>query len=145
MDGSPPTDLETTLPPRVLFFDGVCVLCNRSVRLAMRLDRDRRFRFAPLQGETAEKLRARHPRMPRAIETLVYVEDGERIFLRSRGAMRAARELPYPWRALSWLAIVPAPITDVLYRVVARLRYRLFGKYDSCRIPTKEERERFLP
>lgn len=133
------------LPPRVLFFDGVCVFCNWAVQTAMRLDRDKRFRYAALQGETAEKVRAAFPEMPHEIETLVYVEDGKRIYLRSRGIVRAARELPYPWRALSWFRFVPAPIADLFYRAFAGLRYRLFGKYEACKIPTPEERALFLP
>jgi predicted DCC family thiol-disulfide oxidoreductase YuxK len=134
-----------SLPPRVLFFDGVCVFCNWAVQTAMRLDRDKRFRYAALQGETADKVRTAFPEMPREIETFVYLEDGKRIYMRSRGIVRAARELPYPWRMLSWFRFVPAPIADLFYRAFASLRYRLFGKYEACKIPTPEERALFLP
>lgn len=100
--------------------------------------------FAPLQGETAAAMRARHSEISGDIDTVVYIEDG-RVHQRSRAFVRLARQLPYPWRALSWLWIVPRPLSDLAYRLVARLRYRLFGKFDTCKIPSPEERARFLP
>jgi len=132
------------LPARVLFFDGVCVMCNGIVDKLLQVDRARQFHFASLQGETARAARQRHPEMPSDIETMVYLEDGE-VYLRSAGVLRAARRLPYPYRALSWFAVLPAFITDLLYRLVARSRYRVFGKYEQCPLPPTEERGRFLP
>lgn len=148
MTSTDATDPAPLAPPReprhVVLYDGVCGLCNHAVQFLLRVDRRRALLFAPLQGETAAAARARHPEIPADLDTVVYLED-ERVHLRSRAFVRLARLLPYPWRALSWLWIVPRPLADVVYRLVARVRYRLFGKYDTCRIPAPDERARFLP
>ena len=132
------------LPPHLLFYDGVCAMCNGIVKAMLRMDRDARFYFAPLQGQTADRARELHSDFPREIETVVYLRRGE-VFLRSRAAALAAAELPYPAKALSWLRFVPRGLSDFLYGIVARLRYRVFGKYDQCPLPPAEARARFLP
>ena len=132
------------LPPRVLFYDGVCAMCNGIVKAMLRWDRDARFHFAPLQGETAELARRLYPDFPSDIETVVYVRCGE-VFLRSRAATLAMAEVPYPARALSWFRFLPTWLTDFFYGIVARIRYRVFGKYDQCPLPPAEHRGRFLP
>ena len=132
------------LPARVLFFDGVCVMCNGIVRRLLRIDRSHEFYFAPLQGETAAAARSRYPQIPSTLETMVYLEEG-RVYLRSAGVLRVARLLPYPWKVLSWFRILPSFITDLIYELVARSRYRVFGKYEQCAVPSAEDRARFLP
>lgn len=132
------------LPTHVIFYDGVCVMCNGIVKALLRLDREKRFFFAPLQGETATRARERHLGLPSEMETVVYLRDDE-VFLRSEAALQALGELPYPAKALSWLRIVPRCVTDFVYRGVARWRYRVFGKYDTCPLPPIEDRARFLP
>ena len=132
------------LPPRVLFYDGVCAMCNGIVKAMLRWDRDARFYFAPLQGETAELARRLYPDFPTDVETVVYVRDGE-VFLRSRAATLAMAEVPYPAKALSWFRILPAWLTDFFYGIIARVRYRIFGKYDQCPLPPAKHRGRFLP
>lgn len=132
------------LPPRLVLYDGVCGLCDRSVQLLLRVDRDRALMFAPLQGETVAALRSRHPEISGDIDTVAYLEDG-RVYARSRAFVRLSRHLPYPWKLVSWLWIVPRPLADLVYRLVARVRYRVFGKLDTCRIPDPEQRARFLP
>lgn len=132
------------LPPDLIFYDGVCAMCNGIVKAMLRLDRDTRFHFAPLQGETAERARALHPDFPTEIETVVYLRRGE-VFVRSRAAVLAMAELPYPTKALSWFRVLPSWLTDFFYQLVARTRYRVFGKYDQCPLPPVEARARFLP
>lgn len=132
---------------RLVLFDGVCAFCDRSVVWLMQRDPTGRLRFAPLQGETAAALRRRHPQIPDDIDTLVYVEacgGVERVHLRSAAMFRVLGQLERPprWlRAVSWL---PAPLADAGYRLFVSLRYRLFGKLDTCRVPSPEERDRFL-
>ena len=132
------------LPPHLLCYDGVCAMCNGIVKLILRFDRDHRFVFAPLQGVTAARARAEHPDFPTNDETVVYVREG-RVLLRSRAAALAAAELPYPLKALSWTRFLPAWLTDFGYDLVARMRYRMFGKYEVCPLPPPEHRSRFLP
>jgi predicted DCC family thiol-disulfide oxidoreductase YuxK len=132
------------LPAHILFYDGVCAMCNGIVKTMLRLDTAGRFHFAPLQGETAKRARNLHPEFPREIETVVYLRGGE-VFLRSRAATLAMAELPYPAKALSWLRVLPAWFSDFFYAIVARVRYRVFGKYEQCPLPPSEARTRFLP
>ena len=134
----------TELPPHVLFYDGVCAMCNGIVKGMLRADAERVFHFAPLQGETAALARSLHPNFPGEIETVVYVRRGE-VFVRSRAAALAMRELPYPAKALSWFRFLPVWLTDFFYGIIARVRYRVFGKYDRCPLPPPEDRDRFLP
>jgi len=134
----------TELPPQMLFYDGVCAMCNGIVKKMLRGDRAHVFHFAPLQGETAELARKLHPDFPSELETLVYVRRGE-VFLRSRAAFLAMQEMPYPTKALSWFRVLPVRLTDFFYGLVARVRYRVFGKYEQCPLPAPEDRHRFLP
>ncbi len=132
------------LPPHLLFYDGVCAMCNGIVKAMLRVDQEQVFHFAPLQGETAELAREIHREFPTEIETLVYVRRGE-VFLRSRAAALCMQQMPYPAKALSWFRFLPAWFTDFFYGIIARTRYRLFGKYDHCPLPPAEVRARFLP
>jgi predicted DCC family thiol-disulfide oxidoreductase YuxK len=132
------------LPPRptddmVVFFDGVCGLCSRSVDFILARDRTGAIRFAPLQGETAARELG-----DRRIDSIV-VREGGRLYRRSAAVLRIASALGGVWRLLAALARpIPRPLRDLLYDVIARHRYRWFGKRDTCRLPTPEERARFL-
>lgn len=129
-------------PPPIVLYDGTCGLCHRSVRWLLRRDRGR-LRYAPLQGETAAALRTHLP-IPTELASVVLV-DGDRVYLRSKVFLHAARHLTRPWRwayALRWL---PAWPLDLGYRLVARVRYRLFGRYDTCQRPTAAETAQLLP
>ncbi|MDH3623183.1 MAG: DCC1-like thiol-disulfide oxidoreductase family protein [Myxococcales bacterium] len=132
------------LPSRLVFYDGVCAMCNGIVKWMLRIDTAGMFRFASLQSETADQARKAHPGIPSELETMVYLRDGE-VFLRSRGAFEAMREVSYPWKALSWLRVFPVWLTDFFYGILAKYRYRVFGKYDQCPLPPPEDRARFLP
>jgi len=128
----------------VLLYDGTCGLCDRSVRWILRHERDRELTFAPLQGATAAALRARHHDIPEALDSVVLVED-DRVRLRTKAFLHVARHLRAPWRwgyALRWL---PAFVFDLGYRVIARVRYRVWGRVDTCDVPAIEHRARFLP
>jgi len=125
----------------ILFFDGVCGLCTAVVDFVMRHDSEQRFLFATLQGPTASATLGIRP--GQVLDTVIVVEGSQR-FERSDAALRIARHLGWPWRALSWLKMVPRPLRDAIYGWVARNRYGWFGKKQSCRMPTPAERARFL-
>ena len=127
----------------VLLYDGVCGLCARSVRWILRHERDHDMQFAPLQGETAAALRGRFPSIPTQLSTVVLVAD-DRVYLRSKAFLHAAKHLRAPWRWLYGLRFIPGFLPDLGYRVVAALRYRIFGKKDACEIPAPDQRARFL-
>jgi predicted DCC family thiol-disulfide oxidoreductase YuxK len=132
------------LPDVVVLYDGVCGLCHWTTSWLLRNDPDGRLHFAALQGETAERLRAVHPEIPRELDSVVLVEDGQ-VFLRSKVFLHVARHLRAPWRWGYHLRWLPAPLLDLFYRFIARIRYRVWGKYETCRAPTTQERERLLP
>lgn len=127
---------------RIVLFDGVCGLCNRFVDRLLNVDRKGELRFAPLQGSTAqERLPAG---MADAMESVVYLRDNV-VIQRSDAALWIVIDLG-GWRAMyRALFIFPRPVRDGVYAWIARNRYRWFGKRDTCRLPTPEERPRFLP
>ena len=134
-------------PPRLVLYDGVCGFCDAGVRWLLAQDDRGRFRFAPLQGATAAALRERHPEIGDSLDSIAYVDasDGsERVHLRSEAVFRILAELDPPWRWLAMLRCIPRPLTDLGYRIFARLRYRVFGRLEACRAPTPAERRRFL-
>jgi len=140
--------VSTGAPPHegpVLFFDGVCNLCNASVDRLMRIDRRRRLRFASLQGPTAQRLLAGTAVAHGAEEpdSLVLLDQG-RVFVRSTAALRALVRVGGGWRLAAALLLVPRPLRDAVYRWVARHRYRWFGRRETCRLPTPDEAERLL-
>jgi predicted DCC family thiol-disulfide oxidoreductase YuxK len=130
----------------VLLYDGVCGFCNRSVQTIIRHDRRREMRFAALQSQYGKAVVARHPELQN-VDSLVLVEkaDGaERVFTHSAGALRVAAYLGGWWKLFLAAYIIPRPVRDFFYNLFARYRYRLFGKYDSCPIPSPEVRSRFV-
>jgi predicted DCC family thiol-disulfide oxidoreductase YuxK len=136
-------ELDLTGGAGLVLYDGQCGLCNRSVRWLIEHDRGR-LRYAPLQGPTAAAARARFPEIPQTLESVVFIE-GERAYLRTKAFLHVARHLTWPWRAGHAFRWLPAGLIDPLYRFVARNRYRWFGSYDECRLPTQAERHRMLP
>jgi predicted DCC family thiol-disulfide oxidoreductase YuxK len=133
--------------PRLVLYDGVCGFCDASVRWLLARDPRDRLRFAPLQGPAAAGLRERHPEIGDSLDSIAYVDasDGsERVHLRSEAVFRILAELDPPWRWLAILRCLPRSLTDLGYRVFARLRYRVFGRLEACRVPTPAERRRFL-
>jgi len=136
------TPEESADSPPIVFFDGVCGLCNRSVDLLITLDRRRRLRFAPLQGETAaERLDAD----VRELRSIVLVDSSGEA-RHSTAIVRILRHIGGIWSVASlMLWLVPRPLRDWGYGVIAANRYRLFGKTEACRMPKPGEQELFLP
>jgi predicted DCC family thiol-disulfide oxidoreductase YuxK len=132
----------------IVFYDGLCGFCDASVQWILRRDRDQQFLFAPLQGDTAAALLARHPELPKGIDSIIVLErDGgeEHVYLRSTAFFRILARLPRPWRGLAALRVLPRFLTDLGYRFMAWIRYRIWGRRESCRVPSPAERARFLP
>lgn len=127
----------------IVFFDGVCGLCNRSIDFILRRDQRGVFMVTPLQGETAEQLL--EPADRERLGSLVVRISG-RTYRRSAAVVRLLWRLGGVWKIVGTLLwLIPLPLRDLGYRVVASNRYRLFGKKETCRLPTEEERARFLP
>lgn len=135
--------MDTPADQPVLFYDGACGLCQRSVQWVMDHDRQRRFYYAPLQGPTAERLIGR-PQGAAEGWSVVLLEGGER-YDRSDAALRIASLCGWPWRVLAIFRLVPRRIRDGVYRFIARRRFRWFGRAAACRLPDKSLRPRLLP
>lgn len=128
---------------RVVLFDGVCKLCNAWARFLIRHDRERRFRLCSVQSEPGQALLAWFDLPTTQFDTMAYIEDG-RLFVRSDAVLRIVGQLPWPWRLLSVLRVVPRTLRDWGYDRIALNRYRLFGRYDQCLLPNADHASRFL-
>ena len=127
----------------VVLFDGVCNLCNGAVIFIIRRDPQSRFRFASLQSAVAGRLLAKSGVVAPLPDSFVLLDENG-VHLRSTAALRIGRGLSFPWWLAFLCVIVPRPIRDWVYDVVARYRYRWFGKRDVCMVPTPELSARFL-
>ncbi|MER8632024.1 DCC1-like thiol-disulfide oxidoreductase family protein [Mesorhizobium opportunistum] len=128
---------------QLIVFDGVCVLCSGFVRMVVKLDRKSRFRFATAQSPFGEALFRKHGLRTDAYETNLVLVDGA-AFTRLDSFVAVMAELGWPWRAAKALLLLPRPLRDWLYERVAKNRYALFGKKNSCDVPSAELRGRFL-
>ena len=120
-----------------------CNLCNASVQWILNRDHKGQFRFAALQSEVGQQFLLRHGLSAKDFNTAVVV-DGEQIFLRSDAALEIVRRLGGFWQLLYIFKIVPRPLRNAVYNLVARNRYRWFGHREACMLPRPEWKERFL-
>ena len=128
---------------RIILFDGVCNLCNGAVNFVIDHDAKGRFRFAALQSDFGISEMKRLGPRDDLMESIVLLE-GDRAFTRSSAALRIARGLGFPW-SLAWVFwVVPRPLRNWAYDVIARNRYRWFGRRKECRVPTPELKARFV-
>lgn len=125
----------------ILFFDGVCGLCNGLVDWLLPRDVHKKMKFATLQGTTARSLL--NPELTQDLDTVVVWSKGT-ILLRSDAILACLSELGGPWKFVLALKIIPRPLRDAVYAVIARNRYGWFGKRQTCRLPLPGERLRFL-
>lgn len=127
----------------VIFFDGVCNLCNRSVQFVIKRDKKDVFRFAALQSQLAKKLFVRQPYLTEAPASVLLVEDGK-MYVESTAALKIARHLGGLWSWLYVFILVPPLIRDWIYRFISTHRYKWFGKRETCMVPKPEWKIKFL-
>ena len=135
----------------LVIFDGRCGFCNRSVRWFLRRDRRDRLRFVASDSPKVAELLARHGGSDHVLSsmTILVVRDAgrpsEQVLIRSDAAVALLAALPNPWpvigKVFGW---IPRPLRDLGYRIIARLRYRIWGRFETCPIPTAQERAHFL-
>jgi predicted DCC family thiol-disulfide oxidoreductase YuxK len=134
------------MPPAVIFYDGVCGFCDRTVRFVLRHDPEGRFRFAPLQSAYAAAALARHGRDAGDLDSVALLldpdTDRERLLARSDAVVAILRGLGGVWRLAALVAWLPRGLRDAAYDAFARRRYRWFGRFDECPIPSAELRAR---
>ena len=131
----------------LILYDGVCGLCNWSVRFIIRHDSKQEFLFAPLQGETAKRYAAGVPddgTFRSLILIRLFRTDAATVHLKSEAILLILDSLGGVWWVLSWFRVLPKGILDWIYDLIARNRYRWFGKYDACPVPPPVIRSRFL-
>jgi predicted DCC family thiol-disulfide oxidoreductase YuxK len=148
MDVTPAQQPSRGLGQHLVLYDGVCGLCNGLVQFLLRRDRRGTFGFAPLQSATGQQLVTRYGGKPADLTSFYVVADyrtGSACALtRSEAALFVVGRLGWPWRLLRVARLLPKSIRDRAYDIVARHRYRLFGRYDRCLLPRQEFRDRFI-
>jgi predicted DCC family thiol-disulfide oxidoreductase YuxK len=127
----------------VVLFDGVCNLCNSSVNFLLDRDKNDHFRFGSLQSKEGEALLNEYSIDREDTESVILIENGK-AFAYSTAALRIARGLGGIWSLGYVFIVIPKFIRDPLYKLIAKNRYRMFGKREMCRMPTPEERAKFI-
>jgi len=127
----------------IIFFDGVCNLCNSSVQFIIKKDRKKQFRFASLQGKAGQELLKKF-NLPADNFNSFILAEGDQIYTRSTAVLKMLKKLGGGWELFYGFIIVPKFIRNAIYNWIARNRYRWYGKRDKCMIPTSDLKERFL-
>ncbi len=127
----------------VLLFDGYCNLCNFWANFLLAADSKHNLKFATQQSSVGQQLLLQHGHDSAVLESVILI-DREDIFVKSSAVLQVLRQLGGVWKFFYIMIIVPRPLRDFFYDVVARNRYRWFGKREHCRIPSAPDRERFL-
>ncbi|WP_337446688.1 thiol-disulfide oxidoreductase DCC family protein [Bacillus cereus] len=127
---------------RIVLFDGECNVCDRSVQFIIKRDPIGLFKFASLQSDIGKELLNKY-NAPNDLSSLVLIENNN-CYLKSSAALRVTKNLKGAWKLLYLLLVVPKPLRDYFYSIMAKNRYKWFGKKDSCMLPSPEVRKRFL-
>ena len=134
-------------PRKIILYDGVCALCNWFVETILPLDKHEQFYFVSQQSELAGTLMAKHQITLPPLESIVFLdEESRKVFTKSQALFQIGKHLGGIWKILStgFSFLFPRAIADYLYDIVARNRYKTFGKYDTCPLPDPKYRKRFL-
>ena len=127
----------------ILLFDGICNLCNRMVQFTIQRDSKGKFKFASLQSESGQALLRKFGLSAPGVDSFVLISN-DRYHLRSSAALHVLKELGGIWKLFYVFIIFPKPVRDFVYNIIAKNRYKIFGKRDTCMVPTPELKNRFL-
>jgi predicted DCC family thiol-disulfide oxidoreductase YuxK len=127
----------------LVLFDGVCNFCNYWVQFALKRNKKKSLKFGSLQGDTAKQILPGFNIDPTVLSS-VYLIEKNKIYKESTAALRICKHLDGVWKLLSVLIIIPAFLRDPFYKLIAKYRYKWFGKKEACMIPTPEQRARFV-
>lgn len=134
----------TDIKQPVILFDGVCNLCNGAVQYVIKHDLENRFLFASLQSQFGQQVLAAHQLLSNTnFNSFILLQNGI-IYQRSTAALLVAKQLKGAIRLLHWCIVVPSFIRDGVYNIIAKNRYKWFGKQEACWLPTPELKSRFL-
>ena len=127
----------------IILFDGVCNFCNFWVNFTLNRDKNDIYKFAAMQSEIGQKLLQEYKLNVSDFDTFVLIVN-DKHFTKSTAALKIARKLNYPVKVLYYFIFIPKFLRDLIYSLIAINRYKIFGKRDICRIPTEDEKEKFL-
>lgn len=127
----------------LVLFDGVCNFCNYWVQFALKRNKKKSLKFGSLQGDTAKQILPGFNIDPTVLSS-VYLIEKNKIYKESTAALRICKHLDGAWKLLYVLIIIPAFLRDPFYKLIAKYRYKWFGKKEACMIPTLEQRARFV-
>lgn len=127
----------------LILFDGVCNFCNSSINFIIDHDPEKHFKFAPLQSDIGQGVLRKFNKNTKDFDSVILLKDNK-LYQKSEAALEITKHLSGFWKYLSVFGILPTFFLDFFYNIVAKNRYRIFGKSDSCRMPTPELKERFL-
>ncbi|NHN33792.1 thiol-disulfide oxidoreductase DCC family protein [Paenibacillus agricola] len=127
----------------IVLFDGVCRFCNGWVQFILKHDKHDQFRFSPLQSDFVQGLLMAGHLHNISMDSVILL-DGSKVYTHSSAVLQIFKQLGGGWSLLSWFRAVPRPIREAVYRFIAKRRYQLFGKYDSCMIPDANVRSKFM-
>jgi|JI7StandDraft_1071085.scaffolds.fasta_scaffold120979_2 predicted DCC family thiol-disulfide oxidoreductase YuxK len=127
----------------ILFYDGECGFCNKSVQLVLKWSKNKSLYFATLQGETALDFKKKFSSFPKDLQHIVY-HHKNKLYFGAKGFFQIAKDFKYPYKLLSVLGYLPNFLTNLCYSLIAQNRYKFFGKLDACVLPDKKDRIRFL-
>ncbi len=128
---------------QVILFDGVCNFCNASINFVIDHDPQKRFKFASLQSDLGHEILKKYHRNTSDFDSVILLKDNC-LFIKSKAALEIAKDLSGLWKYLSVFSILPTFILDFFYDLIAKNRYKLFGKSEVCRMPSADLKERFL-
>jgi len=128
---------------KIILFDGVCNLCNSSVNFIIDRDAKNIFRFASLQSEVGQKILSKFGLNGNEFDSIILISDNK-YFIKSTAAINISKDLKFPWKLSVVFLIIPVFLRDYLYDILAKNRYKWFGRKDSCRIPDPEIKNKFL-
>jgi predicted DCC family thiol-disulfide oxidoreductase YuxK len=128
---------------KIILFDGICNLCNSSVDFIIRHDKKNVFRFASLQSDFGQDITKKLS--PKYLNTDSFIlAEGDNFHIKSGAALRTAKYLGFPFNMFYVLIIIPPFIRNFFYDIIAKNRYKWFGKKQTCRVPSPEEKQKFL-
>ncbi|GLF91954.1 hypothetical protein Saga11_32130 [Bacillus safensis] len=130
-------------PPHLILFDGVCNVCSGAVQFVIKRDPNERMMFASLQSNTGQRILKENGLPLDEFNSFIYIEKGT-LYTKSTGILKAARHLKGIYRWSYFLLVIPRPIRDWFYQVIAKNRYKWFGQKTSCMMPTPDIQKRFL-
>ncbi|MDT8415776.1 MAG: thiol-disulfide oxidoreductase DCC family protein [Flavobacteriaceae bacterium] len=128
----------------IILFDGVCNLCNGAVNWLIRKDSQDQFRFVALQSDLGKEIVEYIGVDTSKTDSIIWYKPGEAYFYKSAAALKIAGQIGFPWQLMQVFSILPAALRDVVYDIIARNRYRWFGKKASCMVPSPELTSKFL-